>query len=144
MLQVADTGFDIRSQSRFVEEGEGLVGDEDACQVIVALEGVKNGTVAVNLRLVPVGRCLFELRVESIKVEKQIDSYISKGAHAVVVIGCRVNMVDPDSVGVKGSHEFSISLALVAVDQRIIGSKLVRNAWIRKKFLRADTRLTDL
>jgi len=45
------------------------------------------------------------------------------------VVGGGVDVVHTDSIGSDGLHESSIKSALVAVDQRIVWSELVGNAW---------------
>lgn len=64
---------------------------------------------------------------ESIEVDQCVNSIIRESLHASIVIRGGIDMVDSDSVGSKLLHHFSISLALVSVDEGILGTKLISN-----------------
>lgn len=72
---------------------------------------------------------LFDLRVKGVEIHKQIDARIGKSRHAALVVGDRINMVDPDSIGPQLRHQGDVALALGRVDQRVIRSELICNAW---------------
>lgn len=41
---------------------------------------------------------LIELRIESVEIEKQVDSHIRKGSHASIMVSRRIDVVDSYSV----------------------------------------------
>jgi hypothetical protein len=71
---------------------------------------------------------LFDLGIEGIQVDPEIDPSIFKGRHAGLVVAIGVDVVDAYGVGSDLLHEGSIELALGVVDQRVIGGELVSNA----------------
>lgn len=64
---------------------------------------------------------------KGIKVDKSVNSNISKRLHTSIVISRRINVVDSDGVGSKLLHQSSISLALLSIDERVIRTKLISN-----------------
>jgi hypothetical protein len=72
---------------------------------------------------------LFNLSVKGVEIHKQIDARIGKSRHAALVVGCRINMVDPDGIGPQLGHQGDVALALGRVDQRVMRGELICQAW---------------
>jgi hypothetical protein len=68
---------------------------------------------------------LINSRVESLQINKQIDSGILKGRHATVVISGGVDVVDSDCVGAQFLHQSGVQFALSSINERVIVGKLV-------------------
>ena len=72
--------------------------------------------------------CLFKLGVEGVQIEEQVDTPGGKGTHACIVIGTRVYMIDPYSIGPQVCHRGRVERTLSCVGERVEGGKLVGNA----------------
>jgi len=70
-----------------------------------------------------------DVRLETVHVDEEIDACLSKCLHASRMVREGINMVDPDGIRSKLLHQSSIKLALVCVDQGIVGNELISNAW---------------
>jgi hypothetical protein len=69
-----------------------------------------------------------DVSLEAVHIDEDIDPCIGKYFHASTVVRERIDMIDSDGVGPKIFHQSSVKLALVRVDQRIVGNKLIGNA----------------
>jgi len=56
-------------------------------------------------------------------------SSIRESLHASLVILLRLNVVHTDRVGANRLHKLSVEPALGRIDERVIGNKLVRDAY---------------
>ena len=70
---------------------------------------------------------LIDLRGEVVQIHEEIYARIRKCFHAILVVTSRINVVDTDSIRTQLFHERCIKRALCVVDERVVGSQLVRN-----------------
>ena len=127
-LHVADGGLDVGGGDAVGAGGEDLVADEEAGDVVVALEGVHDLLVGRVLRLVPLRVGGDDVGGEGVEVDPGVDAGVGEGGHAAVVVGAGVDVVDADGVGAQGLHEAGVELALLRLRQRVIVGELVRDA----------------
>lgn len=123
--------------------GKHFVTDKEAGEIVVLLECVHNLGKGITLGLIP-ARCglgnsqhlgqvqgalrmsyLLDLRIERVQVQPNVDASIGKCLHAIVVVGIRVDVVDAYRVGANLLHQRRVELALVIVDERVVGDQLV-------------------
>ncbi len=45
------------------------------------------------------------------------------------MVGRGVDVIDTNAVDAKFLHETGVALALLSIDERVLGAKLVRDAW---------------
>lgn len=69
----------------------------------------------------------YNVCVEGVEVNQQIDAGISKSVHATVMVGTCIDVIDAQGVCAELLHELDIALALLCVDKRVIRAKLVSN-----------------
>ena len=72
---------------------------------------------------------LLDLGGESIEVDKQIDPCVREGRHASFVVGRGIHVVHTNGVGAQLGHASDVALALRGVDERIVGSELIGDAY---------------
>jgi hypothetical protein len=72
---------------------------------------------------------LLNLGCEGIEIDEQVDTSVSKGRHAALVVGIGIHVVDSDGVGAQLGHAYDIALALGSVDKGIVGSQLIGDTW---------------
>lgn len=68
---------------------------------------------------------LADRTVERVQVEEEVDAVVRKDFHTAIVICLWVDMVDTNCIGAQCLHECSVKRALLCVDERIIGNKLI-------------------
>lgn len=164
-LDVPSSGENVWSSSRTFRSGEHFIANEDAGRVVKLLELVKHRLEVVKLGLVPVRvglsplsvarsiyirvnprSYLLDLSVEGVQVHKQVDARIRERRHAALVVGLGVHVVHTDRVGTQLGHASDVALALVGVDERILGSELIGDPWVwlvcRVKSMRGNVRRT--
>lgn len=78
----------------------------------------------------PIAGCahLFNLRAESVEVDKQIDARIRERRHAALVVGLGVHMVHTDGIRAQLGHFGDIALALGGIDEGIVWGELIGDA----------------
>jgi hypothetical protein len=69
-----------------------------------------------------------DICVEIVKVHKQVNSSISKGFHAPLMITLGINMVNSDSICAQVFHLIGIECTLCGIDKRIVRDQLIRDA----------------
>lgn len=130
-LHVTGSGLDEWCRNVSSQAGQNLVADKESAQVVVVVEDIHDALVSLVLRFIPLrlrhARSL-DVRVESVKVEPDVDSGVSERVHAVVMLSFGVDVVYADRIGTEGLHEVGIALALVAVDERVVWEELVGDA----------------
>jgi len=124
-LHVASSSLDIGCGNRSVTSGENFVADKETSGVVELLEFIHDLCKCIVLRLVPLRRSLLNLSSESVEVDEKVNSSVGESLHTVLVIGSGVHVVNTDSVSTQSLHQRCIQLALVVVDERILGNKLV-------------------
>lgn len=93
------------------------------------MERVHDGSKAVTLSLVPLRVRLLNLSVEGVQIQPDVDTGIGEGLHAVIVVGRGINVVDANGVGANRLHEVRVELALLVVNERVVGNELVSDAF---------------
>jgi hypothetical protein len=93
------------------------------------MERVHDSGEAVELSLVPLWLVLCDLGIERVQVQPDVNARIGESLHTVIVILGGVYVIHAYRIGPNLFHEGRIEAALSVVDERVIGNKLVRDAY---------------
>lgn len=72
---------------------------------------------------------LLDLSLKGVEVNKEVNASLCKGGHAADMVRAGINMVDADGVYAELGHASDVELALLGVDQGIVGRELVSHSW---------------
>lgn len=128
-LDIGDGSLDVRGSGRTGVSCDDFVADPEAGQVVIGGEDIHDSCKGIKLLLVPRRASLLDLSREGVKIKPDIDASLVKDGHALIVVGRGINVVDTDGVRAECLHGIGISLALVSIHERILGSALVGKAW---------------
>lgn len=73
------------------------------------------------------GTYSLNVRVEGVQVDKQVNARVIHGLYTPVVLSIRIHMVHANGVHSQFLHQGKVPLALVGIDERILGNELVGN-----------------
>lgn len=149
-LHVAGSSLEIGSRGRIIFSSNVLISNENTQQVVVLLEGIQDLGISVELCLIPVVIRLYNwsdntiqktgkteknelahrnnVSIKGIQVSKDVNAGVVKRLHAAIMVRRGVDVVHANGVCSELGHELGIALALVSVNERILGPELVRNA----------------
>lgn len=66
--------------------------------------------------------------MEGVEIHEQIDASVREGLHTTAVVGPGINMVDANGIRAQLGHAHDVPLALLRIDEGIIGDELIGDA----------------
>jgi hypothetical protein len=90
---------------------------------------IHNQGKSIALGTIPLRRSLVDLRIKGIEIQPDINARVGKRLHTRIVIALGIDVVDANRVGANRLHELGVEGALRRSDERVIGDKLIRDAY---------------